>query len=67
MENSEQSSEQEMVRLTLELPRDVVLWIDALRIQMGFRNRGLIVAQLLRELIPPFDEEEHQQDPTGEG
>jgi metal-responsive CopG/Arc/MetJ family transcriptional regulator len=61
MESTEQSREQEMVRLTLELPRDLVDWIDGLRIQMGFRNRGLIVAQLLRELIPETDEIGYQQ------
>ena len=64
MESSDQSSEQEMVRLTLELPRDLVDWIDGLRIQMGFRSRGLIVAQLLRELVLSLDEEEYQQEPT---
>ena len=52
MESSEQSREQEMLRLTMELPRDLVDWIDGLRIQMGFRNRGLIVAALMRELMP---------------
>jgi len=52
MENSEQSSEQEMVLVTLELPRDLVDWIDGLKAQLGFRTRGVIVAQLLRELVP---------------
>jgi metal-responsive CopG/Arc/MetJ family transcriptional regulator len=64
MESSDQSSEQEMVRLTLELPRDLVDWIDGLRIQMGFRSRGLIVAQLLRELVLSLDEAEYQPEPT---
>jgi metal-responsive CopG/Arc/MetJ family transcriptional regulator len=67
MESCDQSSKQEMVRLTLELPRDLVEWIDGLRIQMGFRNRGLIVAQLLRELIPSLDEMEHQPDLRDQG
>ena len=67
MESSEQSSQPEMVPVTLELPRDLVDWIDGLRIQMGFRNRGLIVAQLLRELIPETDViEQQQQEPTDE-
>jgi len=57
MENSEQSSEQEMVLVTLEMPRDLVDWIDGLKAQLGFRSRGLIVAQLIRELVSELEEE----------
>ena len=53
MESSEQINPQEMVRVTLELPRDIVDWLDGLMAQLGFRNRGAIVAQLLRELTSP--------------
>ena len=52
MVSNEQTSQQEMIMVTLELPKDVVDWIDGLKVQMGFRSRGIIVAQLLRELIP---------------
>jgi metal-responsive CopG/Arc/MetJ family transcriptional regulator len=52
MESNEQTNQQEMVMVTLELPRDLVDWIDALKVQMGFRSRGFVVAQLIRELIP---------------
>jgi metal-responsive CopG/Arc/MetJ family transcriptional regulator len=41
-----------MVMVTLELPRDLVDWIDGLKVKMGFRSRGFVVAQLIRELIP---------------
>ena len=64
MESSEQSTEREMVRLTLELPRDLVDWIDELRIQVGFRNRGLIVAQLIRELVPELEPECTEEEAT---
>jgi hypothetical protein len=37
MESSEQPSQQEMVQVTLELPRDLVDWIDGLKGQLGFR------------------------------
>ena len=40
MESNEQTNQQEMVMVTLELPRDLVEWIDGLKAQMGFRNRG---------------------------
>ena len=64
MENSEQSSQQEMVLVTLELPRDLVDWIDGLKAQMGFRNRGVIVAQLIRELVPELEPESTDEDTT---
>jgi hypothetical protein len=57
MESNEQTNQQEMVMVTLELPRDLVDWIDGLKAQMGFRNRGLIVTQLIRELVSELDEE----------
>ena len=50
MDSGNGRASQEMVRVTLELPRDIVDWLDGLRMQLGFRNRGAIVAQLLREL-----------------
>jgi|LauGreDrversion4_2_1035121.scaffolds.fasta_scaffold801701_2 metal-responsive CopG/Arc/MetJ family transcriptional regulator len=64
MENSEQSSEQEMVLVTLELPRDLVDWIDGLKAQLGFRSRGVIVAQLIRELVSELEEEATDEETT---
>lgn len=43
-------------RITLELSEDLLQWIDGLKSQMGFRNRGLIVDQLLRELLPQHED-----------
>jgi metal-responsive CopG/Arc/MetJ family transcriptional regulator len=64
MESSEQSSQQEMVLVTLELPRDLVDWIDGLKAQLGFRSRGVIVAQLIRELVPELEPESTDEDTT---
>ena len=64
MENSEQSSQQEMVLVTLELPRDLVDWIDGLKAQMGFRSRGVIVAQLIRELVAEVEQESTDEGTT---
>jgi len=64
MESSEQSSQQEMVLVTLELPRDLVDWIDGLKAQLGFRSRGLIVAQLIRELVAGLEPESTDEDTT---
>jgi hypothetical protein len=44
METSEQINQQEMVTLTMELPPDLMDWIDELKGRMGFRTRGVIVA-----------------------
>jgi metal-responsive CopG/Arc/MetJ family transcriptional regulator len=64
MESSEQSNQQEMVLVTLELPRDLVDWIDGLKAQLGFRSRGLIVAQLIRELVAEVEQESTDEDTT---
>ena len=64
MESSEQSSQQEMVLVTLELPRDLVDWIDGLKAQLGFRSRGLIVAQLIRELVAELEQESTDENTT---
>jgi metal-responsive CopG/Arc/MetJ family transcriptional regulator len=64
MESSEQSSQQEMVLVTLELPRDLVDWIDGLKGQLGFRSRGVIVAQLIRELVCELEEEATDEETT---
>ena len=45
----------ERVRITIELSRETLEWIDDLRVQLGFRNRGIIIEQLLLELRPPSD------------
>lgn len=64
-------------RITLELSEELLTWIDGLKSQLGFRNRGAIVEQLLRELIPQQSAEEpssdsgaseelqHERDPAG--
>ena len=38
------------VRVILELRQSTVLWIDALREEMGLRHRGTLVSRLLEEL-----------------
>lgn len=39
-------------RITLELSEDLLSSIDGLKSQLGFRSRGPLVEQLLRELLP---------------
>ena len=58
MDHSQTEAQHELVEVVLELPRDLVDWIDGIKEQMGFHSRGPIVAQMLRELIP---QDEHKQ------
>ena len=44
-------------RITLELPQDVIAWIDRFRSEWGLRGRGPTVERLLRELFNPDDGE----------
>jgi hypothetical protein len=46
------SSPIQKVRVTIELSPETLAWIDELREQLGFRNRGIIIEQLLLELQP---------------
>jgi len=50
-------------RITLELSEDLLRWIDGLKSQMGYRSRGPMVEQLLRELLPDLEDAE-QADPS---
>lgn len=58
MESSVDNDQNDLALVTLELPRDIVAWIDGLKDQLCFRNRGLIIAQLLRELQPESNDHE---------
>ncbi len=57
----------ERVRITIELSRETLAWIDELRVQLGFRNRGLIIEQLLLELQPPPNGSDLLQARAGSG
>jgi hypothetical protein len=57
----------ERVRITIELSRETLAWIDELRVQLGFRNRGIIIEQLLLELQPPAERSDLGQPRTGSG
>lgn len=50
-ENGMTQTEGEPVRLTIEIDSDVYSKLTAIREKMGLRSTGLIVSQLLRELI----------------
>lgn len=41
---------EELIQISLELPHEVVDWIDAINAQLGLRSRGATVARLIQEL-----------------
>lgn len=49
---SPSSNPAQKVRVTIELSPETLAWIDELRVQLGFRNRGIIIEQLLLEIQP---------------
>ena len=59
MDNGDQRVNGEMVRVALDLPLSVLVWLDALKDQIGLRSRGALVAHLLMELrdLPELQEE----------
>ncbi len=48
-------------RINLELPTDVIAWIDRFRAEWGLRSRGPTVERLLRELFVDAQGSEHDQ------
>ena len=64
MDLSERTSSQEqMVRLTLELPASIVAWLDEAKLQLGFRSRGALVVRLLKEVSQASEPEVQASDP----
>lgn len=59
MDNGDQRVNGEMVRVALDLPLSVLVWLDALNDQLGIRRRGALLAHLLTELrdLPDLQEE----------
>ena len=53
----QRDDQNERRRITLELPRDVIGWIDRFRSEWGLRGRGPTVERLLRELFEAQEED----------
>ena len=48
--NETPASSEEIVRISLEMPRDIVAWIDGLNAQLGLRSRGETISRLIQEI-----------------
>jgi metal-responsive CopG/Arc/MetJ family transcriptional regulator len=44
-------SSSEHVRITIDLEKNLLGWIDGLCLETGFKSRGLIISELIYELI----------------
>jgi len=41
---------EELVPISVELPREVVEWIDGINLQLGLRSRGATITRLIQEV-----------------
>ena len=62
VEKHTEEAEEEMARITLELPASLLTKIDDAKDQMGFRSRATIVTQLLTEIFAAPKETEQEGD-----
>ena len=47
----------EYVRITIDLEKNLLDWIDGLCLSAGFKSRGLIISELIYELVGDLDRE----------
>ena len=45
------------VRITIDLEKNLLDWIDGLCLEAGFKSRGLIISELIYELVGDLERE----------
>ena len=50
MDQQGHSATDDFVRISLEMPRDIVAWIDELNAQLGLHSRGATITRLIEEI-----------------
>jgi len=50
MERQHQSSSEDWVRVSLEMPADLLLWVDELKGKLGLRSRSDLIVRLMQEV-----------------
>ena len=50
MDEKDQNSSEEWVRLSLEMPADLLLWVDQLKGKLGLRSRSDLIVRLMQEV-----------------
>jgi len=50
MDEQQQSASEEWVRVSLEMPADLLLWVDQLKGKLGLRSRSDLIVRLMQEV-----------------
>ena len=50
MDEQQQSASEEWVRVSLEMPSDLLLWVDELKGKLGLRSRSDLIVRLMQEV-----------------
>ena len=48
--DEQQSASEEWVRVSLEMPADLLLWVDELKGKLGLRSRSDLIVRLMQEV-----------------
>ena len=50
MDEKDQNASEEWVRVSLEMPADLLLWVDQLKGKLGLRSRSDLIVRLMQEV-----------------
>jgi len=50
MDGQRQKSSEDWVRVSLEMPADLLLWVDQLKGKLGLRSRSDLIVRLMQEV-----------------
>ena len=50
MDEQRQKSSEDWVRVSLEMPADLLLWVDELKGKLGLRSRSDLIVRLMQEV-----------------
>jgi metal-responsive CopG/Arc/MetJ family transcriptional regulator len=60
-------SSSDYVRITIDLERNLLDWIDGLCLETRFKSRGLIISELIYELIGDLERESESSPSVSDG
>ena len=50
MDEQLQNTSEDCLRVSLEMPKDLMMWLDQVKGELGLRSRGALVVRLLQEI-----------------
>jgi metal-responsive CopG/Arc/MetJ family transcriptional regulator len=60
-------SSSEYVRVTIDLEKNLLDWIDGLCLETGLKSRGLIISELIYELVGDLERESESSPSVSDG